>query len=273
MDPMRNDGRSIRSVLGAAAAALVAGGLLSLSGCGKEEKPEPAPPPPPPPPRDTGPALADPVNLQQVRSSLEVDARVQFEQVPGELAPGNRALAEAIYELASAFAAIEEHSDGSELRPLLDQRGRELLNVVVADGLFDLGIEAVRVVYVDPATRRLADPKQSKVVLAIQTAASAAAPGGASVLVFDAKNVAGSWVFSPEASTGEVKRTASAWDGLGLDAYGSTMSLDFLDEGAGLVPGLGEVPEIDPGAPFEPERDRSTVNTPGGPVRIPGSGG
>ena len=126
----------------------------------------------------------------------------------------------------------------------------EAANVVLADGVFDLGIEAVRVVYVDPGTRRLAAPTQSKIVLALQTAATAASPGGATVLVFDAKNVAGTWVFSPEASSREVKRTASAWDGLGFDAYASVVSMDFLDQEPGVIPGLGDAPVIDPGAPF-----------------------
>ena len=223
-------------VLGVGAMVLVLG---TMTGCPQEEEPEPvperAPPPPPPPPPP------DPVTLGDVKRDVEgtlgreVDARVHFAQ---EHAPVSAGLASAVYRFADALA----REDLDAIERSLSAEGRAVFGMVRQEWTQPQNIEAVRVVFMDPAART-GETQMATVGFAVQR------PHGAELFMFLGEGTGGDWYFSALPSSDEVRSTASAWDGAA--AFG--MGADFgIPQGIGFGPdpdeaGGGSEPSGDPG--------------------------
>ncbi len=112
---------------------------LALGGC-KKKAPPPPPPPPPPPVIEQAP---EPVDIDSLRQSMNIDARVQF---PEQFAPVNPELARAVLSFADALV----RGDDESLRGMLDSSGVRPLEDLVADGTwFDstAKAEVVRVTF------------------------------------------------------------------------------------------------------------------------------
>lgn len=197
----------------ALALPVMASVTLNLAACGKKEEPPPPPPPPreappPPPPR--------PVTLAPIAQRVGVDQRVSFAQ---QHAPTDAGFAEAIFRLANGFAT----QNADALYPLLSDTGDRILDQV-SQQWFDLTIEAVRVVSMDPAAKAARNLSSATFVLAIQT------EDGATVHAFRATKDGNQWIADPLPASLETKRLASDWDQGDYFAIGDIVPTDLEDE-------------------------------------------
>jgi hypothetical protein len=138
-----------------------------------------------------------------------VDKRVQF---PGEKAPYDRGLAEAVASFAGALAAGDDGAFGG----FLDLTTRGILDSMLADGSwFDATgrIEAVRVAYLGQNPDEDENADSAQFVLAVQE------PGGAYTLGWAATKTGGGWVMAPLPTADLTLPRASDWDGEDFGAY------------------------------------------------------
>lgn len=230
---------------------------LAMSGCSKkkeEAKPVAVRPPPPPPP------APEPVQLDRIRASLDVDARVQF---PQEQAPVDEELARAVFTLASALANL----DAARMQPLMTNQGRAVLAAVSSEW-FDVQVEGVRIVFMSASAKTTRDARDALVVTAI-----ADNTGDPMVLVWNATRAGSAqWLFNPAPATDATRATLASWDNLGPFEYeGLSLAARFPepqadDGGVGLLE-----PGADAPAGSSPRPRRPGQRTPTGIVPIPDS--
>ena len=111
------------------------------------------------------------------------------------------------------------------MRALLDPSARSVLDSLEAsEGWLEgtRGLEAVRVVYIDPPAREAEQAESADVMLALQDSR------GAYVLRWKASRVLDSWVFAGMQATSRERSRASEWDGLELASF----------EGDGAAPSI-----------------------------------
>ena len=207
--------RSVNQRVGVLGAAGLACASLAamLPGCGKKEAP-----PPPPPPVYVPPPEPEPIDVAALAQSLGADARVEF---PQSQAPVDRSLGEGVVKLCDALA----RGDAAGMRALLDPSARSVLDSLEAsEGWLEgtRGLEAVRVVYIDPPAREAEQAESADVMLALQDSR------GAYVLRWKASRVLDSWVFAGMQATSRERSRASEWDGLELASF----------EGDGAAPSI-----------------------------------
>ena len=181
--------------------------ILLLGGCEK-----PPPPPPPPPPRKAPPP-PPPVRVELAPLMRGIDARVQF---PGEKAPYDASLAEAVIAFSSALAS----GDDAALGEMLNLSGRGILDQMIADGTwFDSTgeIEAVRVAFMSQTPDGADDAGYGEFVLAVQE------PGVAYTLGWSTQETDGGWVMSPLETVDLTLPRAADWDGDSFGQYQSAM--------------------------------------------------
>jgi hypothetical protein len=117
-------------------------------------------------------------------------------------------------------------------------------------------------------------------LIAVQT------PRGVELTGWGLEKAFGKWTFHPASTDGSLKASASEWDNVGLAGFSadSTKGLDIKAktsaEGAeGTDPANPDAPktdapaETDPNNPDKQQAPPGEKRTPGGPVKIPGSGG
>lgn len=117
-------------------------------------------------------------------------------------------------------------------------------------------------------------------LIAVQT------PGGVELTGWGLEKAFGKWTFHPASTDGSLKASASEWDNIGLAGFSadSTKGLDIKaktsGEGTeGTDPANPDAPktdapaETDPNNPDKQQAPPGEKRTPGGPVKIPGSGG
>lgn len=221
--------RALRCARALASVAAIAALLspLSMTGCSKKKeapKPVAVKPPPPPPPAPT------PVNLDSVRASVDVDARVQF---PQSQAPVDEDLARSIFELTNALAKLDAQSLASVLSPA----GQTILDEVASEW-YDEQVEGVRVVFISPTAKTTRNAADALVVTAI-----ADNTGDPMVLAWSAQRQGtGPWQFTPAPATDATRPTLSAWDNLGPFEY----------EGESIAARFPEPAPIENAAPVDP---------------------
>lgn len=255
-DVKRNNGRAgmVASLALSAAffvgatSALVLPGFV-LTGCKKKVVATPPPPPPPPPP------APKPVEIDGVMQSMKADARVQF---PQEKAPVSEELAKAVISFADALAK----GDSGKMEPMLNATAKGVLAELRASGGWDEAtakIQAVRVVQLSGSEAGGA------LSLAVQE------PGSAYVLNWAITGADGKFVFQGMPGSSQVLARASDWDTANVMPSSTAPTALKIDPTA-IEPGKeGKRPDGGAG-PEEKERDRRKVNTPGGPVTVPGGG-
>lgn len=197
-------------------AALAGAGALTLAGC---EKPKP-PPPPPPPPADPTPVAQD-VNFDTLLQELKADARVQFAKA-ATITDERLDLAKGIVHLADDIA----RGDGKGLRTLLTRNAQGVLEDLQSSGAWEEAakrIEAVRVVSIQQGVSIPGHANATGVVLAVQE------PDGAYLLSWAAEHAGDTWVFANAPAPADVRPRASAWDGVGPEAF-QGMKLAVVEE-------------------------------------------
>ncbi|MBY0112604.1 MAG: hypothetical protein K2Y21_07270 [Phycisphaerales bacterium] len=164
---MRN--ATTRIIGGMLIAALLAGSVTTLSGCG-DSKPKPKPVAPPPPPPPPPPKQIDTGALLQ---TMRADQRIQF---PNEKAPSDEAVAKSVIDLATAIVKGDDKAMGN----LLISTGKDVLDSLTTSGAWEEAtakIEAVRVVELTAPGEK---PQSFTLSLAVQE------PGSAYVMRFTA---------------------------------------------------------------------------------------
>jgi hypothetical protein len=198
---------------------------------------------------------------------MKPDKRVQF---PQAAAPVDETLARAVISLADALA----RGDATKFGGMLGGDAKPLLDQLTSDGAWDEStakIEAVRIVMIDdqaPPPPPSATMTSAHIYVAVQQ------PGAAYVIGFNATRDDAGWKFAGTRSTSQTKPRASDFD---------SMSAMALARDAGPATGSREtsndptapntVIETPAGEPTKPPAEGPRkVNTPAGPVTIPGSG-
>ncbi|MEM9066575.1 MAG: hypothetical protein AAGB51_13915 [Planctomycetota bacterium] len=205
-------------------AALIALALsLALAGCDEpEQEPVAAPQPtrrsaPPPPP--------EPVRVATLLQTMDVDPRVSF---PDAHAPTDEQLARSVISLADAIA----RGDADDLRPLLDEGDRVVLDTLERNGGWEASTTPLEQV-------RVAAVTEEQVTLALQE------PGLAYPLVWAVVTDGSQITFRGQISPEENARFASAFDS--NPSGGPTPEIDS--------PSMSSPPATDePEARVEPER-------------------
>lgn len=172
-------------------AALAAGAMTLLAGCGGEEQAE-AP--------QQAPRPTQQVERVDPFEDLELDPRVEF---PRSREPASPEQAQAVADLASAIASADE----DRLRGMLNEPARAVLDTLIENGQWGQavqGIEMVRVVALD------GEGASTRVGLAVQD------PQGAYVLAWEGAPANGSWQWTGLAVDAPQAERASELDGLAL---------------------------------------------------------
>jgi hypothetical protein len=197
---------------------------------------------------------------------MKPDKRVQF---PQAAAPVDESLARAVVSLADAIAK----GDSSKLGNLLNANGKPLLDQLTSDGSWDEAvakIEGVRIVNIDdqaPPPPPSATMSTANIYLAIQQ------PDHAYVVGFKATRDDAGWKFEGAPSTPTTKPRASDFDAMSGMALGSNAAPSNAHTApTGDSPGNTVIDTPNQHTPPPPADGPKKVNTPAGPVTIPGSG-
>lgn len=237
--------------------ALLSASLAFAPGCSKPKKK----PPPPPPPKPVAPPPPEPVDIQALMQELHPDARVKF--ADGQ-APADRTLAEGVIHLADYIAK----GDAKAMKKMLDRSAQTVLDELVSTGSWGdetKKIEQVRVVYLSDTSEP--KPDSATVGIAIQD------PAGAYMLGWTLKREGENWVAAAAPAPADSKSRASDFDGTRVSAASSVGPSGGGDEGTETADSSGPGKKPDEGTPGSrtPKDEPGRKNTPGGPIKVPGT--